>query len=59
MILDHSWSRNPPQAWGLCCVGRGLAIGPSPIQGDLPKCLNVFIVPEVNSDSEQARGSNP
>jgi hypothetical protein len=50
MILDHSWGRNLRHAWGLCRVGRGLAMGRSPIQGDLPKCLNIFIVLEGTYD---------
>jgi len=44
---------------GLFHVGRGIAMGRSPVQGVLPKCLNVFIVLEVNSESEQTRGPNP
>jgi hypothetical protein len=28
----------------LSCVGRGLAMGLSPLQGILPKCLNRFMV---------------
>jgi hypothetical protein len=31
------------------CVGRGLAISRSHVQGILPKCLNGFIASEVNS----------
>jgi hypothetical protein len=31
----------------------------SPLHGVLPKHLNRFIVSEVNSESEQARGPNP
>jgi len=54
-------------SWGLdirllccviMCVCRGLAEGHSLFWGVLPKCLKVFIVPEVNSDSEEARGPN-
>jgi len=43
----------------LSCVGTGLAIGRSPIQGALPQRLNGFIVSEFYSDSDQARGANP
>jgi hypothetical protein len=39
----------------LTCVCRGLAMGGSPIQGVLPKRLNVFVVSEFISVSEQAR----
>jgi hypothetical protein len=42
----------------LSCVGRGLAMHRSPIQGDLEKCLNGFIFSEVSSELEQARGPN-
>jgi hypothetical protein len=34
-------------------------MGQSLVKGLLPKCLNRFIVSEVNSESEQARGPNP
>jgi len=40
-------------------VGRGLAMGRSPVQGDLPKILKVFVASEVNFIMEQARGPNP
>jgi hypothetical protein len=40
----------------LSCVGRGLAVGCSPVQVVLPKYLKGFIVSEVNSESEQFRG---
>jgi len=61
-----SWVRIPLKAWVyvwyfcvvLSCVGTGLAIGQSPVQGFLPKRLNGFVVSEVNSDSEQASGPN-
>jgi hypothetical protein len=43
----------------LSCVDRGLAVGRSPVQGVLPKCLKEFIVSEVNSALEQAREPNP
>jgi hypothetical protein len=36
--------------------GRGHAMGSSPVPGVLPKCLNGFILSEVNSESEQTRG---
>jgi hypothetical protein len=42
----------------LSCVGRGFAMGRSPVQGVLPKCLIGFIVSEVNSESEKARRLN-
>jgi hypothetical protein len=42
-----------------CCVGRGLAIGQSPVQGVPLKCLNGVTFSEVNSDSEKAIGPNP
>jgi len=40
----------------LPCVCRGLEMGRSPIQRDLPKCLNRFTVSELNSESKPARG---
>jgi len=40
----------------LSCVGRDTAMGPSPVQEVLQKCLKGFIVLEVNSVSEQAPG---
>jgi len=43
----------------LPCGGTGLAMGGSPVQGAVPKCPNVFIVSEVNSESEQRRGPKP
>jgi hypothetical protein len=43
----------------LSCVGLGLAMGWSPVQGVLPKWLNGFIVSEVNSQPEQTRELNP
>jgi hypothetical protein len=43
---------------GLSCVTTGVAMGLSPIQGDLPKYPNGFIVSEVNSNSAQARRPN-
>jgi len=36
----------------LSCVGTGLVVGRSPIQGVPTKCLNEFIVSEVNPESE-------
>jgi hypothetical protein len=61
-----SCGRVPLEAWPtsasfcvvLSCVGRGLAVGRSPLQGTLPICLIGFIVSEVNSESEQPRGPN-
>jgi len=35
----------------LSCVGSGLAIGRSPAQGVLPKCLSGFTASEVNFES--------
>jgi hypothetical protein len=43
----------------LSCVGTGLAMGRSPIQGAVPICLQVLTVPKVNSESEFSRGPNP
>jgi hypothetical protein len=43
----------------LSCVGRGLAMSRSPVEGVQPQYLKGFIVSEVNHESEQARGSNP
>jgi hypothetical protein len=34
-------------------------MGRSPIQGVLPKLLNVILVSEVKSELEQERGANP
>jgi len=39
-------------------VGRDLAMGRSPVQGVLPKCLKGSIVSEANSESQQARRPN-
>jgi hypothetical protein len=41
----------------LLCAG--IAIGRSTTQGILPKYVGGFIVPEVNSEYGQVRGSNP
>jgi hypothetical protein len=35
----------------LPCVGEDHALGRSPVQGILTKCLKGFVVSEVNSDS--------
>jgi hypothetical protein len=43
----------------LSCLGRGLAMARSLVQGILQKCLKRFIVSEVNSESEQIRGPKP
>jgi hypothetical protein len=45
----------------LFCVGTGRAMGRSTFQGDLPKYTSIkeFIVSEVYSKLEQARGPNP
>jgi len=43
----------------LSCVGTDLATGLSPILRALPKCLNAFIISEVDSESEVGRGPNP
>jgi hypothetical protein len=66
--LEH-WvcSSNPARGMNVCaffcvvlsCVGRGLAKGRTPVQRDLPKYLNGFIVSEANTEQEQARGPNP
>jgi hypothetical protein len=42
----------------LFCIGRSLEMGQSPIQGVLSKCVKGFIVSEVTSEFEQARGLN-
>jgi hypothetical protein len=42
----------------LSCVGPGLAMGRSPVQGVLPENLNGLVVSEVNFNLEQARGPN-
>jgi hypothetical protein len=39
------------------CVGMNLAMSRSPVQGILPKCLNIFTVSD-NSEWKQARGPN-
>jgi len=44
--------------FGLSCVGRGLVVDRFHEQGFLPDCLKGFMVSEVNSESEQARGQN-
>jgi hypothetical protein len=31
----------------------------SAVLGDLPECLNGFVVSKVNSDLERAKGPNP
>jgi len=43
----------------LFCVGTGLSVGRFPVQGTLPNCLNGFMVFDVNSETEQAKGPNP
>jgi hypothetical protein len=43
----------------LSCVGRGLAVGRSPVKRVLPKRLKEFIVSEVKFELEQARGPDP
>jgi len=43
----------------MSCVGRGLAMGRSAVQGFPPECLNLFMVSEVRSASEEAKGPNP
>jgi hypothetical protein len=57
MVLDSRIMGSNPTV--LCvvlsCVGRGLAICRSPVQGILPKCLNGFIVTEVNSEKRTIR----
>jgi len=53
-----SWVLNPLESWiyvVLLCVDTSLAIGRSPIQGVLLKCLNAFLVVAVTSASEQRR----
>jgi len=42
----------------LSCVDKGLAMNRFSIKGVLLKCLNSFIVSEVKSELEQARGPN-
>jgi len=37
----------------LSCVGRGTAIGRSPVHGFLSKCLKRFKASEINSESKQ------
>jgi hypothetical protein len=41
------------------CVGRGHAMGRSPFEGVLPKCLKGFVISKVNSELGQASGSSP
>jgi hypothetical protein len=43
----------------LSCVGRGLALGWSPIQGDLPNVYRFVNSEKLNSESEQAMRPNP
>jgi hypothetical protein len=43
----------------LFCVDRDFAMGRSPFRGVLPKCLKLFMVSEVNSESKQGRGTVP
>jgi len=44
----------------LSCVGRGLAMGRSPVQAVLPTCPKIDAwLQKSNSDSEQSRGPNP
>jgi hypothetical protein len=43
----------------LSCVDRDFTMGRSPFHKVLPKYLRGFIVPEVNSDSKQARVPSP
>jgi hypothetical protein len=40
-------------------VGRGPAMGTTHTQGALPKCLNGFIVSDVDSETEKAIEPNP
>jgi hypothetical protein len=40
----------------LSCVGKGLVIGRSPIQGVLPKCLKEFIVSKFISNQNRPEG---
>jgi len=42
----------------LSCLGRGLALGRSIVQVVLPKCMQGFVVSEVNSEWEETRGTN-
>jgi hypothetical protein len=49
---------NPIFHVALSRVGRGVAMGRSPTQGVLPKCLQVFIVSGVRYDSEVSREPN-
>jgi hypothetical protein len=39
----------------LSCEGKDLAMGRSPVQGHLPKCLNGFVVSEFNPEFEENR----
>jgi len=43
----------------LSCVGRRLAMGRSPVQKVIPKCLHGFKVSELISESGQSRRRNP
>jgi len=44
----------------LSCVGSGIAVGRSPIQGILPNVQKqIHKFQKSNSESEQARGPNP
>jgi hypothetical protein len=39
----------------LSCLGRGLMMGQSHVQGVLPKYLNGFVAAEVNSELEPVK----
>jgi hypothetical protein len=41
------------------CIGTNLTMGESHVQGVLPNCLKGFVIPEFNSESKQAIGSDP
>jgi hypothetical protein len=66
MVLDHlhtgimELNSAPGMVHTFCimlsCVDRDLMMDWSPNQGVLPVCLNVVIVSEINSESEQAEG---
>jgi hypothetical protein len=43
---------------GLSCIGKGLTMRQSPVQGVLSKYLKGFIVSEANSEAEQVTGRN-
>jgi hypothetical protein len=45
--------------WYHVQVHTHLAMGRSPVQGDLPKCMKRFVASGVNSESEEARGHKP